>query len=163
MSVLGPGQSMEGRKRWKSESRGHGRIVSAWIIAALLVCWVGDFGRGAAGQANAPGAWIGNARRQTGANSPPTPQLSAKQLHQLNELRQKQLVADTDRLLQLARELNHELDGAGTDLSPEQMNKVSRIEKLAHSVKEKMRDAVAPGPALESPLSPLNPQSSALP
>ncbi len=146
MSVVDLVQSMDGMKQRKAESRGRSCTVSAWVVAMLLIGWVGGLGNGAAGQTNAPGGWIGNVRHPTGDTQPSMPQLSAKQLHELNEMRQKQLVADTDRLLQLARELKRELDGAGVELSPEQMNKVSRIEKLAHNVKEKMREALPPEP-----------------
>jgi hypothetical protein len=57
-----------------------------------------------------------------------------------SEDRQKQLVADTDRLLQLATELH--ADVAKTDknvLSLDVIKKADEIEKLAHSVKTKMR------------------------
>jgi nitric oxide reductase activation protein len=54
--------------------------------------------------------------------------------------RQKQLVADTERLLNLANELKTEVDKSNKDtLSLDVIRKADEIEKLAHSVKEKMK------------------------
>ncbi len=67
------------------------------------------------------------------------PAFSHKQLRAMNAERQKDLVADTNRLLKLAKELNAELEAAGSEtLTPDQIRKVARIEKLARSVREKM-------------------------
>lgn len=58
-----------------------------------------------------------------------------------NDDRQKQLVSDTDKLLRLATELQAEV--AKTDknvLSVDVIKKADEIERLAHSVKVKMRD-----------------------
>jgi hypothetical protein len=53
--------------------------------------------------------------------------------------RQKALVADTNRLLKLASELNDEVNGAHSGaLTDSQLIKVAEIEKLAHSVREEM-------------------------
>ncbi len=57
-----------------------------------------------------------------------------------SEARQKQLVMDTDKLLELATELH--ADVAKTDkniLSVDVIKRADEIEKLAHAVKEKMR------------------------
>jgi hypothetical protein len=61
-----------------------------------------------------------------------------------NEDRQKKLVADTERLLQLATDLKAQVDRSAADsladsLSEDGMKKVEEIEKLAHSVKERMK------------------------
>jgi nitric oxide reductase activation protein len=57
-----------------------------------------------------------------------------------NEERQKLLVADTDRLLALAQQLKAEVDKSSKDqLSIDVVKRAEQIEKLAHSVKEKMR------------------------
>jgi hypothetical protein len=64
-------------------------------------------------------------------------------LRALNDDRQKKLVADTEKLLSLAAELNAELRGANfAALTPAQAHKVHEIEKLARSVKEKMSTSV---------------------
>jgi hypothetical protein len=67
-----------------------------------------------------------------------------KMLHQrlksLNEQRQKQLVDDTNRLLALATELKKEVDKSNKDtLSISVIRKAEQIEKLAKSVKDKMK------------------------
>src|SRR5579863_6680949 len=57
----------------------------------------------------------------------------------LNRQRQKNIVSDTNKLLKLAGELDMETKGAGIDsFTPEQLRKWAEIEKLAHSVKDKM-------------------------
>jgi hypothetical protein len=62
-----------------------------------------------------------------------------KRLHAINTERQKSLVADTDKLLALATELSNEIAKSNTgELSPAQLHKVEEMEKLAHSVKDKM-------------------------
>jgi hypothetical protein len=74
---------------------------------------------------------------------PPSP-MEDKMLHQrlksLNEQRQKQLVDDTNRLLSLATELKEEVDKSSKDtLSISVIKKAEQIEKLAKSVKDKMK------------------------
>lgn len=55
--------------------------------------------------------------------------------------RHKQLVADSDKLLKLTQELNDEIAAAAPGpLTQEQLDKLSRIEKLARSVKSQMID-----------------------
>lgn len=79
--------------------------------------------------------------------------LDDKRLRQLNQERQKQIVSDAARLLQLARELNEEM----TDDSPmtdSQLRKVAEIGKLARSVKERMSFTVGGYPGLKSPPNP---------
>lgn len=62
-----------------------------------------------------------------------------KRLRSINIERQKSLVADTDRLLKLATELNSEIAKSNPgELSPVQLRKVAEIEKLAHNVRDKM-------------------------
>ena len=89
-----------------------------------------------------------------GSGDSSNPVESEKRLRLINSDRQKSLVADTNRLLALATELHNEIAKSNSgDLSPEQLRKVAEIEKLAHSVKEKMAMSFR-GPALnmESPL-----------
>jgi hypothetical protein len=81
------------------------------------------------------------------------PALDDKRLRQLNLERQKDIVSNTAKLLQLAKELNEEI----TDDSPmtdAQMRKVAEIAKLARSVKEKMTFTVIGSPGLKSPMNP---------
>jgi len=73
-----------------------------------------------------------------------------KRLKALNAERQKSMVADTNKLVKLAGELNTELAGAHPEsLNPEQLRKVAEIEKLAHNIKEKMSMSVKGIPVFE--------------
>ena len=66
--------------------------------------------------------------------------LEEKQARTRNSERQKKLVADTDKLLALATELKQEVDKTDKDkLSVDVVKKADEIEKLARSVKEKMK------------------------
>jgi len=57
-----------------------------------------------------------------------------------NEQRQVELKRDTDRLLKLSTELKDYVDKDNQNvLSLEVINKAEEIEKLAHSVRTKMR------------------------
>lgn len=58
----------------------------------------------------------------------------------LNEQRQQDIKTDTDKLLQLATELKQYVDKTNEHtLSVEVIKKAEEIEKLAHTVKDKMR------------------------
>ncbi len=58
----------------------------------------------------------------------------------LNEERQEQLKRDTDKLLQLSTELKQYVDKTNENvMSVDVIKKAGEIEKLAHSVKEKMK------------------------
>jgi len=57
-----------------------------------------------------------------------------------NDARHKRMEADAAKLLELATELKADVDKAGKDeLSLEVMRKAEEIEKLAHDVKERMK------------------------
>ena len=57
-----------------------------------------------------------------------------------NSDRQKRLVADTEKLLSLATELKQDVDKTDKNtLSVDVIKKADEIEKLAHSVKERMK------------------------
>lgn len=80
---------------------------------------------------------------------------NARLLRALNVDRQKEMVADTDKLVRLVNELNDEIARTNPqELSPSQLHKVAEIEKLAHSVKEKMSTPVEATPAFHSPKLP---------
>jgi selenocysteine lyase/cysteine desulfurase len=58
-----------------------------------------------------------------------------------NNLRQKQIVDETNHLLDLAKQLKDAVDKSSKDqLSLSVVNTATEIEKLAKVVKEKMRD-----------------------
>ena len=63
-----------------------------------------------------------------------------QQARSRNNDRQKRLVADTDKLLALATELKQDVDKTNKDvMSVDVIKKADEIEKLAHSVKERMK------------------------
>lgn len=68
------------------------------------------------------------------------PEIQAQQARSRNSQRQKQLVQDTDKLLDLATQLKQDVDKTNKDmLSVDVIRKADEIEKLAHSVKERMK------------------------
>ena len=81
------------------------------------------------------------------------PALDDKRLRQLNLERQKDIVSNTAKLLQLAKELNEEISD-GSPMTEVQMRKASEIGKLARTVKEKMSFTVGGSPGLKSPMNP---------
>ena len=81
------------------------------------------------------------------------PQAEAKRMRALNADRHKTMVSDTEKLVKLARQLDAEVASNPTDgLTPEEVQKVLAIEKLAHEVKIKMAQSFAGGPGLRSPM-----------
>jgi hypothetical protein len=86
----------------------------------------------------------------------PDPVMIERRIRALNVLRQKQMVADTDKLLKLARELNDEVAKANTGtLTPDELHKIADIEKLARSVRQKMTDETGEVPSLLPPPPPI--------
>jgi len=70
----------------------------------------------------------------------PNSQMEQEQAKLRNQDRQKKLVADTERLVALANELKSQVDKSNKDtLSLDVVRKADEIEKLARSVKEKMK------------------------
>ncbi len=68
------------------------------------------------------------------------PRLEEQQARTRNNERQKRLVADTNKLLALATDLKQQLDKTNTDvLSVDVVKKAEEIEKLAKSVKDRMK------------------------
>jgi len=77
-------------------------------------------------------------------------------LRAMNADRQKSMVADANKLLKLAKELNAEIARTNPDaLTAEQLHKMAEIEKLARNVREKMSISVRGPPAFLSPMQPL--------
>jgi len=61
-------------------------------------------------------------------------------LRQLSVAQHKAMVADTEKLVKMAAELNAEIGNANpASYKPEQLRKLSEIEKLARSIKDRMR------------------------
>lgn len=71
---------------------------------------------------------------------PRSQQVEQEQAKMRNQDRQKRLMADTDKLLALANELKSQVEKSNKDtLSLDVVRKADEIEKLARSVKEKMK------------------------
>jgi hypothetical protein len=86
-------------------------------------------------------------------NADPTEE--ERRLRTMNAERHKLMVADTNKLLKLASELNAEISREKPDsLTPAQLRKVAEIEKLARSVKEKMSTSVRGTPVYMEPQLP---------
>jgi hypothetical protein len=103
---------------------------------------------GLSGFANSPRAQQNTTpvRPPVGADGLPSmapdlpPAQKEKQEKLQNDDRQKQLVADTEKLLQLATELHTDVAKTNKNvLSVDVIKRADEIEKLAHSVKVKMR------------------------
>jgi len=63
-----------------------------------------------------------------------------EQKRMLMSERQKRLVADTDKLVELTTALKEQVDESNKDiLSLDMVKKAEEIEKLAHSVKERIK------------------------
>ena len=79
-------------------------------------------------------------RSNPGEPDPMDPHRAEQQEKLRNNDRQKRLVADTDKLLALATDLKAQVDKSTKDtLSVDVIKKADEIEKLAHSVKERMK------------------------
>jgi hypothetical protein len=138
------------------------RIVRSIAVAAVasgLVLSASGLGRGdqRSGGAGSSSSQSG----QSGIGAPPPSQIQvppiipstdkdlgpidpskmeAAQAKSRNIERQKKIVADTEKLLALATELKGDVDKSDKNmLSLDVIKKADEIEKLAHSVKEKMK------------------------
>jgi hypothetical protein len=86
------------------------------------------------------GGFPGNGRNTTEPPSPLDGPRAEQQEKARSSDRQKRLVADTDKLLALATDLKQQVDKTNPNiLSVEVIKKAEEIEKLAHSVKERMK------------------------
>ena len=118
-----------------------GRAVVRFL-AAVMLAWMVS-GMGAAAQdasSQAPQIPAPGEQREHSAEDA----LSAEQRHQWekqrNEQRQADIKKDTDKLLELATELKQYVDKSNENtLSLDVVKKAEQIEKLAKSVKEKMK------------------------
>lgn len=72
------------------------------------------------------------------------PTMAAKMVQERNVIRQKEIVDETNQLLDLAKQLKDAVDKSSKDqLSLDVVKKAEEIEKLAKEVKTKMRDGTA--------------------
>jgi hypothetical protein len=65
----------------------------------------------------------------------------AKEARELRLQRQKQLITESDRLLELSADLKKRIDNASPDrLSVDSLKEAAEIEKLAHKLHQQMKD-----------------------
>ena len=106
------------------------------IVLSLLLLAVVLPGRTTAQDATVPPP--GPFHHDTGPSS--TEEMQKELEKKANQQRQADLKRDTDKLLKLATELKAYVDKTNENvMSVEVINKAAEIEKLAHSVKTKMR------------------------
>ena len=75
------------------------------------------------------------------------PVFQERRMRQLALETHKQMVSDTDKLLQLVTELSTEISTTNPrSFTPDQLHKIAQIEKLAHSVREKMGNTLLGAP-----------------
>ena len=87
-----------------------------------------------------PDASQSGSQRQKDTDSPWVVQQKREMAKKQNVARQKDIQKDTDKLLELATELKQYVDKTNEDiLSMDVIKKAEEIEKLAHSVREKMK------------------------
>jgi len=117
------------------------RMTRWWTLATLF--WILGSPLHAPQAQQAPGSILQTTRPQD-PMAPMGPELPSAAREKIaraqNDERQKRLEADTDKLLELATQLH--TDVAKTDkniLSVDVIKRAEEIEKLAHSVKERMR------------------------
>jgi nitric oxide reductase activation protein len=112
--------------------------MGMWVAGGGLMLALGSAGQGI----GYPGADTpaGPAGGLIVAPDAKTAKMEKDQREQMNADRQKKLVADTAKLLELANELKTAVDKSNKDtLSLDVVRKADAIEKLAHSVKEGMK------------------------
>lgn len=138
------------------------RAMRGWGRAAVgilgMVVAAAGFGMAQLSPAEGGGRVQGQYPRQGESADAPGPDAAwnAKRLKALNEDRHKSMVSDAQKLLKLARQLDAEVASNPTDeVTPEELHKVSEIEKLAKSVKSKMAQSFTGGPQLRGPAIPI--------
>lgn len=118
------------------------RTRPCWILLLAFAC-VALPAR--AQQSSAPPATTSPDRLPDIGNTPPTDGTDSHMLRDMekerNAMRQKEIIDDTNRLLELAKQLKAAVDKSNKNqLSLSVVDTANQIEKLAKTVKEKMRD-----------------------
>ena len=140
----------DGGARWprRQAARGLMRPRSTVLALAVLAFWRCPEVGGAAPPQDTPALSTGaqQARASSSAlhgpadQDPFTHHVEEHMASRRNTERQRTLVADTDKLLELAQALKADVDKSNKDtLSIDVVKRAEQIEKLARSVKEKMR------------------------
>lgn len=142
--------------RWSVLNSSAGRYVCAAAVTCGLVLAFPILGSGQStnnnnGQTTNPGQLTRRVPAPTARELDPSlietttapPVFYEKRLKMINAAQHQAMVADTDRLLKLVADLNAQINSSNSNaLTPDQLRMVADIEKLAHSVKDKMRISV---------------------
>jgi hypothetical protein len=91
-------------------------------------------------QGVAPGQQPGQRAQEPGADDELRVKMEKDMAKKANQERQAQLKRDTEQLFKLATDLKEEVDKSNENLlSLEVIKKAEEIERLAHSIKDKMK------------------------
>lgn len=132
------------RRLLKPRTKSHLWMWAALLAAAMPLASTSLWAQHNGGYTNGASAASDTMHSANGTRDPDSPQPNPRMQEQLadrrNSERQKQLMADTEKLFQLAQQLRDEVAKSNKDqLSIPVVKKSEEIEKLAKSVKEKMR------------------------
>jgi hypothetical protein len=116
-------------------------VISRFMVFELLVA-VGLAMPSVAQQSQPaqPGT-LGTSKSKNGDPLDPNNSMAMRMARERNVIRQKQIVADTNQLLLLAHQLNESVNKSNSDqLSVDVVKTAGQIQKLAKSIKDKMRE-----------------------
>jgi hypothetical protein len=114
------------------------RVLSIALFFALCACPLSDVTAQIDPQHSIPGVGQAGSQQNEGPNIPP--EMRRDMEKKANQQRQAELKRDTEKLLKLSTELKNYVDRTNENiLSLDVVKKADEIEKLAHSVKMKMR------------------------
>jgi hypothetical protein len=86
-------------------------------------------------------------------------EMQDRQIKEANKKRQQDIRDETEKLYQLATDLKAAVDKSNENtLSLDVIRKAEEVEKLAKKVREKMKDAIGPGPRQEPMPTPIYPR-----
>ena len=118
--------------------RGHFVSGKVCLITALVL-----FSGGAA--LLAPAAPVTALPQFETRQDPAQKEMQDRMMKEANKKRQQDIRDDTDKLFQLASELKTAVDKSNENLlSLDVVRKADEVERLAHKVKDKMKDAIGP-------------------
>lgn len=116
------------------------KMLRLMVVGAVLMAMASGNARGGQPQMQQNQHFPGQARQPGDLDPNTDPRRLEQQEEARSTERQKRLVADTDKLLALATDLKQQVDKTNKNiLSVDVIKKAEEIEKLAHSVKERMK------------------------
>jgi len=123
------------------------RIGRLWRVSWMIPILALIAGAQSFPSSQLPGQGSPHVRNPYGTSPESDPLYEQKRMNALNADRHKSMVSDTEKLLQLAKQLDAEIAANSTDgLTSQEMKQVAEIEKLARNVKEKMARSFGGGP-----------------